>query len=275
MIRPFWRTLAAVWLFRALLGWLLALPFIAAVADSGVGRMLEGDRALFEPGGLFLAELGRSSGSVVSATLSTTWPYFVAAFALRTIPQGALFQQALTPSSSVRNAFEAARARLMSLVTLAAAELVAKLVVVVLVLLVERSATQGAAGELVRRLALVPCTALLGVGLFGLSIFADVRRGLLFADPDLSGAALGPTWDHLRSHAPPLLGGYLLRTGMSVLALAVAARLVEWIDVGRAGGWRVLSVLCVHQVALVLITWLDAQWARRVMMPLQPPASFL
>jgi hypothetical protein len=275
MIRPFWRTLAAVWLFRALLGWLLALPFIAAVADSGVGRMLEGDRALFEPGGLFLAELGRSSGSIVGATLSTTWPYFVAAFALRTVPQGALLQQALAPSSSVRNALGAAWARLTSLVTLAVAELVAKLVVVVLVLLVERSAPQGAAGELVRRLALVPGAALLGVGLFGLSVFADVRRGLFFADPELSGAALGPTWDQLRAHALPLFGGYLLRTGMSVLAIAAAARLVEWIDVGRAGGWRVLSVLCVHQAALVLITWLDAQWARRVMMPLQPPASFL
>lgn len=274
MNRPFWRTLAVVWLFRSLLGWLLALPFIAVVADSGVGRLLEGDRALFEPGGLFLAELGRASSSLLSATLSTTWPYFVAAFVLRTIPQGALFQQALTPSSSVRNVFAVARSRLGPLVTIAAAELVAKLVVVVLVLFVERIVTMGAT-EPMRRLALLPCAAVLASGLFAVSILADVRRGLLFADPELSGAALGAAWLHVRSYALPLLGSYLFRTGLSVLAIAVAARAVEWIDVGRAGGWRVLCVFGLHQAVLGLLTGLDALWARRVVMPLQPPASFL
>ncbi|HET9934195.1 MAG TPA: hypothetical protein VFQ35_26010 [Polyangiaceae bacterium] len=271
MNRAFSRTLGAVWLCRSVLGWLLALPFVAAVADSGVGGLFDGDRVLFEPGGLFLAELGRVSGPLLNGAAATMWPYVLAAFALRTLPQGALFQQTFAPSSGPRKAFGAASARVVPLVTIAAVELLAKVALVGIVVFVE----QAAHAEPARRFGLLPAAALLGAGLFATTALADVRRGLLFVDPELEGAALGPALSHVRTNVLPLLGGYALRVGLGMLAVAVAARLVEWIDVGRPGGWRVLAAFALHQLVLGLVTALDAFWIRRVVSPLQPPASFL
>lgn len=267
-------TLVAVWLSRSLLGWLASLPFVASVAASGVDALYAGDRALFEPGGLFLAELGRASGPLLRATLSTTWPFLLLALALRTLPHGALFHHALVPTSRARAAFGAAAGRFVPLVTVALAELAAKLLLVIVVFLVERLLTEGHT-EALRRAALLLCAGLLGAGLVGVGVVSDVRRALLFSEPELRGVAASATSDHLRAHALPLAGAYLLRSGLGVLAIAVAARLVELVDVGRPGSWRVLAVLLVHQATLALLTVLDARWVRRVVLPLQPPTSFL
>lgn len=262
----FVRVLSLVWLLRALLGWLVALPFITIVSASGVGNLLEGDRALFEPGGLWLAELARVSATPLMATLKNSWPYLVLAWALRVLPQGMLAQRALEPFASARVVAQGACRKLGRLLGLSAAELSLKAVWLGVVSLLASALDRFAltANEALRDWPTALCAVLALLGLGALSVITDTRRILLFRSPALRGAALHETVSVACEHARLLGSGYLLRMGLGALCLAASTRLVELIDVSRAGALRLLAVLLVHQSVLVLLTLLEALWLERV-----------
>ena len=59
-------TIALDFTLRAAAGLLVASPVVAAVASTGITRFPEGDRLLFEPGGLMLAEVARQLWSALA-----------------------------------------------------------------------------------------------------------------------------------------------------------------------------------------------------------------
>jgi hypothetical protein len=274
-VRSWPRLVVCVWLLRALLGWLVALPFIALVSSSGIGTLVQGDRALFEPGGLWLAELGRVSLPALGATIGTCWPYLLAALALRVVPDAALIQHALEPESAVRPSLRAALHAFKRLLALSACELALKALLLAVVFMVAGALGQSS-NDTLRRFAPVIATLLGALALGAVSVLADARRALCFVEPEL-GFGLAPTWNIAQTHALGLSASYLFRCGLGALAIACAARLAELIDVSRPGALRVVCVLLVHQAVLLSLTGLHYLWARRVAGAVlaQPPESRL
>lgn len=276
--KNFARVISLVWLSRAGLGWLVALPLIAVVNASGVPNLLLGDRALFEPGGLWLAELLRVGAPELVATLRSCWPFFALALAVSVLSKGVLLEQTLDPFASLRAVLRGASSKLTRLLGLSVVELLVKLVLLgaLLSLLGALERLLPTANEAWRDSPTALCAALALLGLGVLGVLADVQRVLFFRRPQLRATALQETWSLAARHARLLGSGYLLRVGLGALSLAASARLVELIDVSRAGALRVLSVLLVHLGELLLLTLLEAGWLARVSAcAAQPPATRL
>ncbi|MGC4088827.1 MAG: hypothetical protein QM756_13185 [Polyangiaceae bacterium] len=267
-----------VWLFRSALGWLLGLPFMALVGASGVGGLEGGDRNLFEPGGLWFSELLLKSSASLGATFRAWFPYLVLALAVRTLPQGALFAHANQPGSP-KEALRAAAARFWPLLAIFGAEFAAKALSVLLSLLLAQGVGDLplSSSEALRDLPSLAAVLLGGVALGLCTLLADTRRALLFQRPLLGGVAFQQVLSVALPRSKQLAAGYVARLGLSLLIVAVAARMVELCDVSRPGAFRVVLVLLLHQGALFGLTWLEAAWAARVQdaCAAQPPATRL
>ncbi|MFZ5891536.1 MAG: hypothetical protein ACOY0T_10835 [Myxococcota bacterium] len=273
----FARVVLTVWLGRSALGWLLALPLIGIIGASGVSQGLEADRALFEAGGLWLAELVRLTANELTSTSAACWPYLLLAVAVRAVLQGMLLAQMRAPESGPAQSLRAALGELWTLLAIAGCEIVGKgLWIVIIALIAGAIADAGMVhNEAWRSLLPLLVAAIGSLGFGALGIAADVRRAVLFEFREIRGAALRTVLDVVSEHAKLLASGYTLRAGIGALILACVARLVELVDVSQSGAWRVVSVLGLHQAALLSLTLLDALWLRRISACVQPPASRL
>jgi hypothetical protein len=70
-----------------------------------------------------------------------------------------------------------------------------------------------------------------------------------------------------------LAGGYLLTRGGGLLLVALAALVVERLDVGREGSLRLLGVVLVHQLVLLALSALRGAFALRVRNTLDSDAN--
>src|SRR5262245_59893952 len=96
------------WLTRAVLGWLVALPLIAAVGASGIAALPEADRALFEGRGLWLVELSYREAHALSAGLRAGIGFALAALVLRLPITALLFCATHDAKASLSVAFRRA-----------------------------------------------------------------------------------------------------------------------------------------------------------------------
>jgi hypothetical protein len=262
------------WLSRLLLGWLVALPLIEAVSQSGINALPQADRALFEAGGLWLVELAYREMHALSAGLRAGLWLTLAALALRTPVSALLFSASHDPKAALSVAFRRALGLFRRFLGLCVLELCGRGLAVALVMLLAyglEALLPRPKNELLAdwptAVASLLCLLLLGV----LSVFFECSRAFSAKESKLrlrevfASAAVST-----RLHAFSWLGSGALYLGAVALLLAASGRLVEALDVGSAGAHRVLGVSLVHQAVLLALCLFQGAWVRRVLSLAQP-----
>jgi hypothetical protein len=239
----------------------VALPLVAAVAGTGLGRFPEGERLLLQPGGVYLAEVARLLLPTLPSLLaSSTVTAFVLSFALL-VPHAALLVALAEPEETPRAAFWGrALERLPTLFAVTAFALLAELAILLvfagLATMAGRAASDARTGDLAATFVMLTGVILAtAVGLardlaragaivHGLDGPASIRRGL-HTLATRAGAAL-PAW----------LGPVLV----SWIVVGAAALFVGALDASRPEAWRAWLVLAVHQGAAFALAWCRALW---------------
>lgn len=258
--------LAAIFLSRAFGGWVIALPLIGVVAGSGVGRLPGGDRALFEPGAMFLLELLRQKEGALSGALRASLILALIALILRTLPLTFLFcalsDPERSPSGLVQKCWRLSPRYLGIAIGESVGIAIGAGAGVGLGLWVAGLEGNAFFGEIRGGLGLLLgllCSALAAASS---RLLGTVARSLSALDPRarrLFSRALRV----VRSGLLELGGAYLLAAGAGALLISVGARLAEILDVGRAAGWRVAVVGAVHLCVVLGLSLLEAFWASR------------
>jgi hypothetical protein len=256
----------ACYAYRSSLAWLISFP-IAAELGSAVSSFPEGDRLLFEPGALYLAESLRDRASALTAMATGTSTAILLGAFLGLVPLWWLMLTLRSADSPPLGALSARR-QLAGFALLGAGMWIAR----VLSLLALGSLALSVHGVLEHsrdeRLAELSLAAVACVGLMlwlVASVWHDLARSLLLRRDDGVFAAAGLAW---RAAGRGLRGR--LRTlgchaGLNLASLALlagAAALVGWLDVHRPGALRVVACLAVHQLAILGVLFIRAVWLR-------------
>jgi hypothetical protein len=250
---------------RAALALVLAAPLAALVSSTGVTRFPESDRLLFEPGGLFLAEVGRALWSAFAPFAQTELAVACFFVVLLVVPYGMVLaawsEEAPRPLGEL---WWRTGTRFPVLLALKGLAFLAQALTL--------SATLGLAALLratfadgMSRRADLTALGACSFGLVALLTFGIIRdlasAAAVVTEADTRGA-LAAGWDSLlrapravaRGVAVPLVAG----AGLVGLGAASAGAL----DVARPGTWRVVAVLLIHQCVMLGWTFARAYWLR-------------
>jgi hypothetical protein len=237
------------------------------VGAGGLGALGEGDRALFEPGGLWLVELLRSDGAALLASLRAAAFLFLLGALLRTLPLAVLFRAALGAEASFAESVVSALPQLVRFWVLALLELGGKIVIFGLGALIAHACSDfGLAPKEGPLSVWIPAAAaLLAFATVAfLSIVLDVARACSTRDERALSRVLDQSLDLAKGALADLVPGYLVRVGLGVFTVAACARLVEVNDVGRPGAFRPWLVGGLHQAVIAGLCLIQGLWAARV-----------
>ncbi len=241
----------------------LALPVTAALAGTGVGQFPEGDRLLFEPGGLYLLEAARELRPFAWSLGTASLFGFGLLFVVLLVPHGALLASLSANGSQSRSAiFARALERLPALFALSSLGLLAQIAVLAF------AASTGASvrAALADRPGATP--ELVGLAILGVGLVAAVLIGMArdlsraaavtfgIAGPAALRIGLGALGRGARAALPAWLGPALV----SALLVGAAALVTGALDVSRPGTLRVVTVFVVHGVVGYALAWCRAFW---------------
>ena len=250
----------------------LAAPVGAMVAASGIGNFPEGDRLLFERGGLLLVEVVRASWALLPPLAASSLVSGVVVFGALTLPQAILWSALGETAPESTNTFLGrACARVPAFLALTGLGFLAQILVLTLGL-TAAGFLHGRATHDEMRTDLVALTALAVAALLALScgVLRDVAGATLACGAANGRAALraglrvflrSPLALAARWFVPASLGGAL------VLAVAFA---VGRLDVGRSEGFRFLAVAVLHQLVVLGLTVCRAVWFRGAVRIVRP-----
>jgi hypothetical protein len=272
-------TLAALFEFscRAAAGLVLAAPITAAVAATGIGAFPEGDRLLFEPGGLLLVEAARSSLNLVAPLTSSTIAVVAIASVALSLPQALLWTAAaeVTPEPFMTFVGRAGT-RVPSLLALLGLGLLSQVLAGTLGLTVAGFLRNGMANPIDGDLWALGVVSLTCLAVLALGIVRDVASAAVACGADNARQAL-------RFGAATILcaPGTTCRRWLGPAALGLAlvgavAAASGVLDVARPGTPRLVAVLVLHQGVLVALSFCRAAWfvaAVRLVRPQLDPAS--
>lgn len=248
-------------LVRLIAGFCLAFPLASLVASSGVGLRAESDRALFESGGYLLLEVLRVQGPSLSATLAGLVPLLGVALVLTATCNVALLV-ALSSAGPLRlrEWLSQALARLPATLLLGAGTGLAQVVLLGIGASIAASLPESMSSPLAGSLGPVAVWLVAGALAGGLGGFSDIAKAGLIRHE----IGLGQAWKHASAVARrrPVRAcfGWLPYALVLGLAVALAARLTELLDVSRSGAWRVAAVFALHQGVVLLAVALRAAW---------------
>jgi hypothetical protein len=247
---------------RSLLGWVVAFPLISAVAALGAGSLEGGDRALFEPSGLFLTELVVSGNHALSAAAETSLVLLPIACALLAFPTALLFAAFGHPARGVHRTAARARDRVPHFLAFDAIEAAVWAVLATLgwgaipVIQGFDTAARHVSFALFAGAALL----VLAVSAIGL----DVARRRTIASGTGLRSSLEYAIETFRTRGFELAASYVLATGVAALMAVLCARAIEFCAVEREGAWRVALVFLIHQTAILTLVLIRAAWIARV-----------
>jgi len=270
-----WFALVSAWLARALGGWVIALPVSLSVSQSGALASPAGDRVLFEAEALWLAELLRRDGANLLAALRASAVLLSLGLLLRACSSLLLYTAIAEP----RPLLEVATRALTSVprwLVLGGAELLARVLLVLLGLLLAASVDSLAFSKNELWLSLPELLVLLTITLTSgvLMLLADVMRvGLVLAPRVGLRRLFDESLSRLRLEFSAFFGSFLALCGAAALVFALAARAVEWLDVGQPGAYRVAAVFGVHQATLLTLVGIEYVWARWLFARLRPDSA--
>lgn len=247
---------------RALLGWVISFPFVAALSALGVGALPGGDRALFAPSGLLLAETVRLGQVALLAALQTALLAWFACALLQALPTALVFATFAAPRHDARAPFRRALALTPRFVALGALDYGLCALTFVFALLAWPAASSASGGAEYLLTALVVGSAAMIAAV--ISVFVDLARLASLSAGTTLREAVDEAGVELRRRWFGLFSAYLFASGAGALAVALAARGAELYRVEEPGAWRVALVWLLHQSVLVALTLIQGAWVRRL-----------
>ena len=254
---------ALLYAFRLTASFLVAYPAARAFAVFGASPFADGDRVLFEPGGLLLVEALRfGARTLVSAAQSATLGLFVLS-ALGLFPLAAAITGLTRPGASLSRTFELAVPKLPAFTLLFGASWLARAVYVGAALLLLSGATaltKSMVDERAADLLVVGLCVVLAAGLLVVDVFHDLCRVAVVrfdeAPAEAARTALRvvlsmPGRTLARAAVPAVITPLLVATGAAATSLA---------DVSKPGGERVAAVFAVHQLVVFGVAVARAGW---------------
>jgi len=259
--------LVILWLARALLGLLIALPLFEVVAQSGIVALSQGERALFEAGGLYVLELLADQWSALNGALRASVLFGIFVRVSLTVLVALTFVTARSPGLRLSRALPRAVELVPRFLAIGLVQLLAGALVLAPCLLVAQSLANASPDWSSEPLQDVLALAVIVLGLFVVGILntvADVTRATLAERPVTLTAALRHTTRVAPGPRARLLSGYVLLCGLGALLVSSAARLVEACHLEREGVWRAAFVMFIHGGVLLGLVALEAAWIRRL-----------
>ena len=242
---------------------LLSLPTVALVSGTGVGRFPEGDRLLFQPGGVVAAEVAGNLLSAIPGHVASLLGAGTLLAVLLLVPHTAL----LVSLSSRENESQAATwgraiGRVPATISLSGLALLAQALVLFATVTLAGCLKDALGGTTTRHadLAYLAAIALGACLVLALGIVRDLGRAAVVRDALDSKTAL---LAGLRAFATaPLrsLLGWLTPALAGVALVALGALLATALDVSRPGAWRVWLVALVHQLVAYALCFCRAFW---------------
>ncbi|HEY3493437.1 MAG TPA: hypothetical protein VGK73_02075 [Polyangiaceae bacterium] len=257
---------------RAAASLLFALPVVALVAGTGVGRFPEGDRLLFEPGALVASEVVHKLVPALGTALSTSFVAFVVLAALLVVPHAAVLSAlAETGRLEAKTLWGRALSSVPALLLLTGVALLAQ----VLLLALSSGIASFARGALASspRLADGVFLAVIGGGALlalGVGVARDVARASAVQRGSDGRSALVAIPALLRGRAPLLLQVFATRAAAGCVLLVATAFACGLVDVGRPGNHRLALVAFLHQAAALGVAALRVSWFRATLDPALP-----
>jgi hypothetical protein len=249
---------------HAVAGLLLALPTLALVAGTGVGRFPSGDRLLFEPGGMLAAEVLRTVAPALPSHVTTTFGAAILLGALLLLPHAALLvmlaRHERAPQAVV---WARAFARLPALAALTGFALLARTLVLVAAATLA-GALRSALGGATTRSADIAYVALVSLGLavcVAVGIVRDIGRAAIVRDELDSRSALFVGLASFGRAPARALARWLVPALAGLGLVALGAALAALVDVSRDGEFRLWVVFVAHQVIAFALCFLRAQWS--------------
>jgi hypothetical protein len=264
---PLEYAIALQWLARAGLGWVVVVPVLEIVSASGVTALEAGERALFEPGGLWLTELLSSEHRALLAGGEAWLMLSAIALGLLTIPSALVFTAVAAPDMPIVPAARRAVWLAPRFVVIGLAQALAGALCVAPALLSASAVSNASPAWSNEPLQDSLGLAVSAIGFAfaaGLAVVADLTRSALARGCARSFAALRRSLRALPAHGAQLFGGYVLACGLGALTVALAGRATELCRVEQPGALRVLAVLLIHASALLALVVIEVGWTRRV-----------
>jgi hypothetical protein len=246
---------------RSLLGLLVALPLVATVAGTAIGRFPEGDRLLFAPGGVYLAEVVRGLLPMLPPLLATSVGTTLAFSLLLVVPHSALLVALSETEEAPRREFWGrALERVPTLLAVTAIALLAELAVLLVFVGLAGMAGGAVGGERAGDLA-SGAVLLLGVVVaVGVGLARDLARAAAVVG-DLDGPeALRRGLRTLAAEAPRAIPAWLGPALLSAIVVGAASLFAGALDASRPETWRGVLILVVHQGAAFALAWCRALW---------------
>jgi hypothetical protein len=255
------RMIALDFALRSLAGLVVALPLAATVAGTNIGHFPEGERLLFAPGGVYLAELLRgllpTLEPLLAASFGTT---FLLSFALL-IPHAVLLVALSEPDETPGSAFVGrALERVPTLFAVTAVALLAELAVLLAFAGLGGMVGPAVGGERAADLATV-FVVLIGVALaLGVGLARDLARACAVALHLDGPSALREGVRTLLTRAPAVLPAWIGPALLSAIVVVAAGLFAGALDASRPEAWRGVLILVVHQGAAFALAWCRALW---------------
>ncbi|HEX6274150.1 MAG TPA: hypothetical protein VFZ53_13975 [Polyangiaceae bacterium] len=266
-VSPLARPLAVTLYFacHAAAAWLLALPTTAVVASTGLGRFPEGDRLLFEPGGLVLAEITRVLAPALPAHVASSLGAAVLLGGLLLVPHAALLVSlARAERETLAATFARAFSHLPALIALSGLAVLAQTTLMIATFSVARALRDAMSSATTRSadLAWLAAVSLGVIASLAVGIVRDLGRAAVVRDDLDSKAALFAGLSSFGRAPGRALSRWLVPALASFSLVAVGAVVTGMLDVSRPGAWRLALVTLTHQTVAFALCVCRAYWLR-------------
>jgi len=242
---------------------LFALPAVALVSGTGIGRFPEGDRHLFQPGGLMLAEVARTIAPLVWSSAASARFSGALLFVLLLVPHAALLVSLSRAEREPENVvWGRAMGHLPVLLLLSGLSLLAQVIVLFGAVTVATVIRDGMTGPAARNadlayLAAVGAGALLALAL---GLVRDLGRAAAVKGSLGAKAALRAGLMTFARAPGRVLLGWTAPAVVGIALVLLGAALTSAFDVSRPGAWRVWLVALLHQAIAYALCWCRAFW---------------
>jgi hypothetical protein len=246
---------------RAAAGVVLAAPVTAVIAATGVGAFPEGDRLLFEPGGLLLVEIARLASPALSSLASSSLVTLVVLGSALTLPRALLWSASTEASTEPLGAlFGRTIALVPSLLTLTGLGFLGQVLVCMLGLSaagILRGASANPSGADLWALGAVLCA---GFFALALGILRDLSSAAAACGAPNAQAALRVGLACVLRAPGAALARWLGPAAIGLALTALVAAAVGMLDVSRTGSLRLPAVAVLHQAVVVCLSCCRAAW---------------
>lgn len=253
-------------------GLMLASPLVAAVASTGIPRFPEGDRLLFEPGGLMLAEVARSLWSATMPLVRTGLLTGLLLGLVLLVPYSMVLVAVRRGATTTAELWGQAMTRVPPLLALHGLALLTQGGAILASVTLAFGLREGIVGATSRGADLAMAGVLLFGGLLvlGVAVLRDLASAACVENETRSSEALARGLTTLRRVPGRVLRGWAGPLAMVLGLLAAGAWLTGRVDVSRAGAWRVGVVLFVHQALLLARSVCRAWWLGKALVLVSP-----